>query len=172
MAATVVSTGMPLPRTTRGAVGLWTTLAVSGCSSSSSNVAVVGAADAATAVDVNNFIGGSWTGTETTTGTCGASGTTYMPVGLSFVVQGSGISYMTTVASGCTFDFSVSGDTATLTSPVTCGTAVSDGGTMEVTYTKYTLTTPDGQNLTGTFTATATSGGATCTSMGTITATR
>jgi hypothetical protein len=161
----------------RGTLGLRAVaaLALAGCSSSSGNPVDVGSPEASTPVDINNFIGGSWSGTETTTGTCAGAtpGTTYEPIGLAFVVQGSGISYTSTLTTGCTFDFSVSGDTATLSNgPVTCGTAGADGATAEVTYSTYTLTTTDGQNLTGAFTVTGKSGGTNCTSTGTITAMR
>jgi len=144
-----------------------------GCNSSSAASADDDAA--AAPANVARFIGESWTGTETITGNCPGStpGTTYEPVSLTFLATGTGLSVTTTTTANCVFDLSLSGDTATLSGgPVKCGGGGPDGGTVAATYSKYTLTTSDGQNLTGTFTIAVTSGGATCTSMGTITATR
>lgn len=97
-----------------------------------------------------NFTGAPWTGTETVMIICSfANGTTNTttttnPLALTLFASGSGIAY--TDPSGCTFSFTVSGSTATL-SNVACPVAL-DASTTETTFTNYTLSTPDGHSLT------------------------
>ncbi len=72
---------------------------------------------------------------------------------LSFVDQGSGIAYS---AEGCTFEFSVAGDTATLSNgPITCNETASDGSLIVITVTTYTLNVSNGNELTASAMATA-----------------
>jgi hypothetical protein len=136
---------------------------VIGCSSSSSP-----------SVNLSNFTG-AWSGTFTTTVDCEDGGIISGPdsetgsIGLS-ASGSSGLTYAS--MDGCVFDFSVSGDTATLSNaPVTCSLAT-DAGAIVLMYTSYTLSTPDGQHLTGTVTANGTEGGFSCTLSETLSATR
>jgi hypothetical protein len=172
-------------------LGLFALLAVAGCSSSSapgsggsmttnpndggetsssldSGAVAESATDgspveaAADAAELSNFIGGTWSGTGTLNITCGTSTTTSAwPFGATFVAQGpAAITYSW---EGCTFDFAVSGDLATLSdAPLACSspnaglvyqtfTATSDGVHMNVS---VSATEPNGCASTASATAT------------------
>jgi hypothetical protein len=136
----------------------------------------------------SNFTGTIWTGTETTTTLCGSDGltTSFNAWTVAFAAQGSGIAFAS--AAGCTFDFSVSGDTATLSNgPVVCSNTSSaaagtgppvstEGGEgpvapeqlpEEASFMTYTVTSTDGRHLTAIANGTVMQGGTTC--LGTIT---
>jgi hypothetical protein len=104
--------------------------------------------------DFTKFTGTTWSGTNTIAETCGGATATHVE---SFTVQFSpngdnGIDYPS--KDGCVFDFTVSGDTATLSNaPVTCSGMFGDAGVETYTVTTFTLTT-DGHSLTGTSTYT------------------
>ena len=117
------------------------------------------------------FTGRPWVGTTTVNVACddadagdagaGQSATTTGPSSLSFGDEGSGIGY---VADGCTFEFIVSGDTATLSNgPVMCNIGGGSGTSIEATVTEYTLTrSGDGHELTTSARGTAMLDGMTC----------
>ena len=129
-------------------------LTVGGCGSSSS--AEVG------------FTGAPWMGPATTTVVCesgdsgvGTSDTSSAQSMLTFLVDGSGIEY---TEEGCTFEFSVTGDTATLSNgAITCSGASLDGSFTEVTVTSYTLTVSNGTALSGSASGMVLEDGALCT---------
>jgi hypothetical protein len=134
--------------------------AASGCSSKSSSP------------ETSNFDGAEWTGTISGTVTCagqseaasGSFNVAFSPFGAT------GLTY--TTEDGCTFDFSVSGDTATLANgPVTCS-ADTDAGVLSLTYQNLTFTSPDGVTLSGSGSGTVSEDGTTCTEALTIAATR
>src|SRR6202041_3002512 len=112
--------------------------AASGCSSKSP--------------ETSNFDGSTeWTGTISATVTCagqqpetggGDFDVVFSPLGAT------GLTY--TTLDGCTFNFSVSGDTATLANgPVTCS-AEEEAGVLLLDYQTLTFTSPDGVTLSGT----------------------
>jgi hypothetical protein len=135
--------------------------AASGCSSKSSSP------------ETSNFDGsGQWVGTISATVTCAGETETgggdfdvvFSPYGAT------GLTY--TTIDGCTFDFSVSGDTATLANgPVTCSTE-EEAGVLNLDYQSLTFTSPDGVTLTGTGSGSLSENGTTCTETLTITASR
>ena len=99
--------------------------------------------------------------------TCGAS-TEDEPsaaTGMTYTAQGAS-GFTGTDNDGCTFDWTVSGDTATLSNaPVTCTK-------QPETITAFTLTTSDGKHLSGMASGTAMSGATSCTFTVMLTATR
>jgi hypothetical protein len=104
--------------------------------------------------DFTKFTGATWSGTNTITQTCGgATVTRTVAISVQFYGNGgTGIYYPS--KDGCVFDFTVSGDTASLSNaPVTCS-ATGDAGVETYTVTAYTVTTSDGHSLTGTSTST------------------
>ena len=105
----------------------------------------------------------------------GSSSTGTGQVDLVFTPLGaSGLTYTLGAAEGgCVFNFSVSGDTATLSNgPVNCDASEGDAGSVDFSYTSFSFTTSDGHNLTGSGTATASQDGVTCTDSATVTAMR
>lgn len=120
----------------------------------------------------SNFEGSAWTGTISTTLTCGLqslTATNDFSVAFSSY-GGTGLTY--TSEDGCTFDFSVSGDVATLgNGPVSCSTT-EDAGVLTVTFQSLTYTSPNGSQLTGTGSGTISLGGTTCQESATVSATR
>jgi len=149
-------------------------------SCSSSSLTAAGANLTSAGADLNNFTG-AWTiGTATIHGDCGDDGVSQMASEMTnaggvitlFASGSSGLTLGSTPA--CVYDFTVTGDTATLANgPVTCSKAT-DAGLLTGDIMSFTLSTPDGQNLTATATATATAteDGTTCTVMLDFTATR
>jgi hypothetical protein len=125
-------------------------------------------------VDTSNFTGTAWSGTETFSATCGSLPAISLNSAFSgtFSAEGSdGVTYST--SNGCRFDFTVAGDTATLSNgPVTCSYTTSLGAAVVLSITSFALTTSDGAHLSGTLAATATSGGSNCTVSGTVSGTR
>jgi hypothetical protein len=120
------------------------------CSSSSSTAAP----------DLTKFTGAPWSGSVAVTIVCGgASNTQNYSYSVTFAAQGPGI----TTTTGCTLDFSVSGDTATLLYENTlqmdslnpsagtpeCLAHVGDAGVETFIYQGGTFATPDGHMLTG-----------------------
>ena len=134
------------------------------CSSSSSTVG---------ATDLSHFTGPTWSGSETISVNCSGTVTNNNIVG-KWSLQASGTSGLTySSTSGCTYDFAVVGDTATLTNaPVVCSGTSATGAAVISTYEHYTLTTSDGVHLTGSNDGTLASGGTNCTFNHTISATR
>jgi hypothetical protein len=125
-----------------------------------------------------DFTNATWNGLAMGTDTCSGLGldggiyTTSDTIRLVFVQNGVGLSYAS--IDGCFFEFSVSGDTATLSNgPVTCHVST-DAGNDVTTYQDYTATTSDGLHMTIALTGMSTVGGVTCTftDTGTATATR
>ena len=144
---------------------LWAVLAFVGCGSPSSASSADCGADSG--ADLSNFTGAAWTGTTKLTTMCGASAPFSLtePFGATFTAQcPSGLSY-TSIGGGCTFEFSVSGSTATLTNgPVMC---------FEFTYQDYTLTSSNGSQLSASVSGTfSTDDGGSCSFTVTIMATR
>jgi hypothetical protein len=134
--------------------------------------ACVGSEGNSTGSGLSDWTGAEWSGTETDTFTCGTTQSTSSDsYGTTFFASGSnGLTF--TSKAGCTFDFTVSGDTAALSDgPVTCSVD-NDAGAFVLSYTSYTFTTSDGLHLSGTITFTQMSGGVTCMGAGTISATR
>jgi len=120
--------------------------------------------------DLTNFTGQAWSGTQSTSGTCNGNGSQpYNPT--SFIAKGSdGLTF--TSAAGCLFDFSVSGDEATLSNaPVVCSTT-SNGGAVVFNYTEFTMTSSDGAHLTALLAGTLKEGGKTCSFKTTVSAQR
>jgi hypothetical protein len=141
----------------------------SGCSSSTNG-------NGATAAELANFEGDTpWVGTITSTITCaGQTSTGAGQVDLVFSPLGaSGLTYTLSASEGgCVFDFTVSGDTATLSNgPVNCASST-DAGVVDFSYTSLTFTTTDGHNLSGTGAATASQDGVSCSDSAAIAATR
>jgi hypothetical protein len=114
--------------------------------------------------DVSKFIGGTWTGTESTTVSCGGSsgsGGGSLTLTLS---EGTDSALTAQGPGGCIAKFSVdgSGETATLSNgPVTCS-ITSNGMTQTETVTVFTLKTSDGHNLTAHSEGTFVAGGQSC----------
>jgi hypothetical protein len=136
-----------------------------GCSSSSSSPSA----------NLNNFTGAAWSGTATTTFNCRDAGSTLPASGsTSFVLSASGSNGLTyTTMDGCVFDFTVSGDTATLSNaPVTCSLSTDAGIAVVLDVSNYTLSTSDGQHLAGTASGTGMVGGISCNLSQTLSATR
>jgi hypothetical protein len=100
--------------------------------------------------DNSSFIGAPWDATVTIQTICTTGNTsvtnTAPPSSLSVLLFASGSGIAWTAPNGCTFEFAVSGNTATL-SNVTCANTpdASMGGW---TYSTFTMNTPDGHNLT------------------------
>jgi hypothetical protein len=114
------------------------------------SLVILGGCQEQTPADFTKFTGAAWTGTKTDTERCGGTTVTRTEsLSLQFDTNGdSGIEYRS--VDGCLFDFTVSGDTATLSNaPVTCSAMPADAGVETYTVTSYTLTT-DGHSLTGT----------------------
>ena len=110
------------------------------CSSSKGNDGATGSAE------TSNFTGAAWTGTDVFTTICnGATNTQTSSDSVTFVAEGAGVA----LAGGCTVDFSVSGDTATLSNVPHCVQPYGDAGAEAFLYQGYTFTTTDGHNLTG-----------------------
>jgi hypothetical protein len=78
---------------------------------------------------------------------------------LTFQPTASGVSVTDSV--GCTFDFAVCGDKATLAAPVNCSVATDSGVVTEVISTGQ-LTSTDGHSLLGSLAGTASEGPLTC----------
>lgn len=141
-------------------------------------VLCVGCSSSGSEPGLSNFTG-AWTiSTATTMETCDDNGVSQMAsettgAGSVLVFDASGSSGLTYTSSpGCVFDFTVSGDTATLSGgPVNCSTTT-NGGLLAGEIASYTLSTSDGQNLTGTATGSGTESGASCTFSLRFTATR
>jgi hypothetical protein len=96
---------------------------------------------------LSNFEGATWTGTLTQTLSCADAGmkTATPSQSIALVPTASGLSY--TDKDGCTFDFTVSGSTATLSNgPLACNVST-DAGVIQTQYTSVTLTSADGHNL-------------------------
>lgn len=121
--------------------------------------------------EVSNFTGTPWVGTIAETIDCdGVSTMLNSEYSVVFTASGSGLTLVTT--QGCAFDFTVSGDTASLSNgPLTCSVA-EEAGVEQVTITSYSLQSPDGHNLRGSTDETATLGTLQCTATTQITATR
>jgi hypothetical protein len=136
-------------------------LALTGCGSSSSSPP-----------ELSNFTGTAWSGADTATVTCaGKSTMSNGTFGGTFAAQGTAGLQFTSKA-GCTFDFAVSGDMGTASNaPVTCSTSEL-GAALVISVTAYTIMSSDGAHLTGTASGTLMEGGASCTFVETITATR
>jgi hypothetical protein len=149
-----------------------TSSSASASSGSTSGSSSSSASSSSSSDPLANFVGGAWSGSEATTATCGDAGalTGSKSISLSFQPTASGFTF--TDASGCTWSFTVSGDTATLAgAPETCSID-SDAGTQVLTLSTGTLTTSDGHQLTGQFTGTETQGATTCAVVGSFTLTR
>jgi len=132
-----------------------------------------GSGSGSSGADLSIFTGATWTGTLTSTVTCGgqppASGNANFNVPLS-AGSGADLQYMSN--DGCLFKFNVSGSTGSLSNgPVSCSTT-SSGIAIVVTFNSYTLSTSDGHHLTINSAGTAASGGTTCSMTTTGNATR
>jgi len=123
-------------------------------------------------VDLNDFTGAAWTFTDTVTESCDA-GTGLQNGSSTVTLVASGSSGLTyTSANGCAFDFTVSGDTATLSNgPVTCS-GTSGSLTAVTSFTSFTLSTSDGAHMTGMAGGTVTVGGIECPFSATVSGTR
>ncbi|HLK37309.1 MAG TPA: hypothetical protein VKU41_11195 [Polyangiaceae bacterium] len=112
---------------------------------------------------VSCFVGATWNASQVETITCdNGRGDTSTPMATQWPLEANGSGFSYTDASGCMLEFTVSGDTATLSNgPVTCqGSA--DGGAA-LTFSSGTLSSSDGHHLTGDIRGTATVGSTTCT---------
>ena len=111
---------------------------------------------------LSRFVGAPWKGTDSRVTTCGgATSTSKGPVSLSLRSNGQGLTFKT--AAGCVFDFTVAGDTASLSNaPVSCHVLESDGTAVLHTVTSYTLQTADGRQMTGEVQGTDSSPGRDC----------
>jgi hypothetical protein len=123
--------------------------------------------------DLSKFTGSIWNTTLTTTISCSgqapATGSTSTTLGFS---PGSGADLQYTSVSGCLFKFSVSGNTASLSNaPVSCSTT-SSGTSYVLTLNSYTASTSDGHNLTINAAGSVASGGTSCPTTLTGSATR
>jgi hypothetical protein len=153
----------------RGALLAVLCFGASGCSSKSPEKSNL---DGSTP-ETSNFDGPTpWTGTIAATVSCagqtetggGDFDVTFSPL------EATGLTY--TTVDGCIFDFSVSGDTATLANgPVACS-AEEEAGVLLLDYQSLTFTSPDGVTLSGTGSGTLSENGTTCTETLTITASR
>ncbi len=124
------------------------------------------------------FTGAPWSGTEEIVIICGDAGVGggySCPAGsdkckiamadvsgLSFQAAKEGIS-TTDKSTGCTFDFSVCGDQASLTAPVACKVST-DAGIVTLNVASGSLTSPDGGSLNGELKGTVSESSASCTS--------
>jgi hypothetical protein len=152
-------------------VGVLGIAVLAGCSSSASRPVFDSGDSGSSSSDLTNFLG-TWTGTDTVTVMCdgGITESTNGTVSFGLSESGSGLTY--TSVTGCVLDFTVSGDTATLSNaPVTCSDTT-DAGTVVTTVTSYTLSTSDGQHLTGTYDTVEMIDGIDCTGPVTFSATR
>ena len=105
-----------------------------------------GGADA-DAGGLSNFLGPAWTGTLSDVLACGDAGTATNSASESITLQPTASGFSFTGKNGCTLDFTVSGDTATLANPVTCNVTTEAGATM-ITYDRATLQSSTGHSLT------------------------
>jgi hypothetical protein len=98
--------------------------------------------------DLGNFLGAAWNALLTTTVSCpGALPLTSTDQVLIVFSPGSGADLQYTSPIGCTYQFNVSGNTASLSNaPVTCSTLFG-AVPVTLTWTSYTATTSDGHNL-------------------------
>ena len=111
---------------------------------------------------VSCFVGATWNASQIETIMCqGGRMETSSPMATQWPLEANGSGFSYTDSSGCMLDFTVSGDTATLSNgPVTCqGSA--DGG-ISLTFSSGTLTSSDGHHLTGDIRGTAMVGSNTC----------
>jgi len=110
---------------------------------------------------LNSFLGPAWTGTLDDVLACGDAGTATNSASEAITLQptASGLSF--TGKNGCTLDFTVSGDTATLANPVTCNVTTEAGATM-LTYNRATLQSSTGHSLTMDAVLTVSVGSLTC----------
>ena len=98
--------------------------------------------------NLSNFLGAPWNGSITTnvpscSGIPAQSETDQVTVTFS---PGSGADLQFTLGTGCTFEFNVSGNTASLANSPTCTTMI-NSITVTATWTTFTATTTDGHNL-------------------------
>jgi hypothetical protein len=153
-------------------VGLLGIASFAGCSSGATRPTGDLSDGDVTTNDSTNFFG-SWTGMETVTVMCDGSAPDTASSGLTLTLVASGSDLTYTSVTGCVFDFTVSGDTATLSNvPLTCSDTTDAGVAVVTTITSYTLSTSDGQHLTGTFDSTAMADGISCPTSVTFSATR
>ncbi len=112
---------------------------------------------------ITNFTGATWSVNETVTLDCaGQSTSDSESETVAFTQTSAGVGYVS--GAGCDFQFSVSGDTATLANgPVTCSTVLNDGSTLLLNVDSYTATCSDGLHLTIVASGTVTDSGSTCT---------
>jgi hypothetical protein len=112
------------------------------------------------------FLGSpGWSGTESVSLSCGDAGTHGAQralSGLVFQPTDAGIGF--TDDTGCTYDFTVCGSSAKLTSPVTC-TVTTDSGVVTEQVSVGTLTTKDGHHLSGALKGSVTEGTLDCQSL-------
>jgi hypothetical protein len=162
--------------------GLWAALALTGCIETSpiptegglESDAIVPAPDggADSGPSLADFTGAPWVGTQTTVTTCGSLAPLTTNSSYYVVLNAAGPTGLTfTSQAGCVFDFTVSGNTATLSdAPVMCSVST-DGGVVMLSYLGYTLTS-DGVHLTGSVTVSSSENGFACMETDTITAAR
>jgi hypothetical protein len=123
--------------------------------------------------DLSKFEGSPWNTNLTMTVTCGSQSQNGSALStISFGPASAGADLQYTSQDGCTFQFIVAGNTATLSNaPVSCGTTV-NGATLIATFNNYAATTSDGHNLTIASSGSAAVGGTTCSTVLTGTGTR
>jgi hypothetical protein len=112
---------------------------------------------------LTRLTGVAWQLTSTDSQNCGGSVIANTQTNsMVLAAGGPGLEY--TSPAGCFFQFSVSGNTATLANgPVVCSTTLSNGSAVVFTWTTYTLAiSANGSELTVQSTGTASLGGATC----------
>ncbi len=114
---------------------------------------------------------GGWSGSCTLSSPdCGDGGSTNCIDRFTLIESNGGLTYTTTV--GCSYDFSVTGDTATLSNaPVSCNTTI-NGVATALSITSYTMRiSRDGADLTTNVTIRSTTASQTCTQieMGSLT---
>jgi hypothetical protein len=160
------------------------TLTLTGCGSSGSSMSMIsgpgsdgrftfdnisyGAHGATTSPSCNGagspaFVGTpAWSGTETAGLSCGDAGTATTKKAVSGIVfQPTAVGVSITDSNGCSYDFAVCADKATLTAPATC-TIATDSGVVTEQVSTGTLTTKDGHTLTGALRGTVTEGPLDC----------
>jgi hypothetical protein len=128
-------------------IGIAVGIAVS-CGGSES----AGGSDAGSDAGTKNlaaFLGAAWNAVQTTQVSClGAPPQSSTDAVSILFSPGTGADLQYASPAGCTYQFNVSGDTASLSNaPVTCSTSFG-GVPVTLTWTSYTATTSDGHNLT------------------------
>ena len=115
------------------------------------------------AKNLNNFQGGAWNGSISTTVNCPGSAPQTTPSSFAVAFSpGNGADLQYTSQAGCTFKFNVSGNTASLSNaPVSCS-AASGGTTLTLSWSSYNVTTSDGHALNLTSAGNASDGAQTC----------